>query len=218
MYGFLSDWVRAKIRAQLEEIPVAAAHAMRHLDEGEPSEVLLGDAADLRRRTQQVEETLLEYHLQTCLLPEIKGLAEIGAAVRKLAESRIGALIAVERQDSLSERVRPGVSVDARLSAALLGSIFYPGNPLHDGGVIIRGERIAAAACVFPLAASVPEAHRKFGTRHRAAIGLSQASDALVMVVSEETGRASIALTGRLYTVSEPSRLLDDLLSISRQI
>jgi diadenylate cyclase len=214
-YAFLSDWVRSRIFTLLEEIPPTVTEAIDALDRSEPCDVLLGIAADLRRQVQQVEDALLDYQLQTCLLPEMQGLAEIGHAVFRLAGRRTGALIAIERRDPIGDVVRLGVSLDARVSAPLLESIFYSGNPLHDGGVIIRDQRVVSAACVFPLAAHLADTYRKFGTRHRAAVGLSQATDALVLVVSEETGHASISLAGRLYTVPDPKRLLDQIVALS---
>ncbi len=114
------------------------------------------------------------------------------------AQKHIGALIALENQDSLDEYAGHGVSLNANLSCELLESIFETTTPLHDGGVIIRGMSIAYAAAIFPLADDSTQLTRTMGTRHRAALGLSQKCDAVIIVVSEETGLVSIAREGIL--------------------
>lgn len=117
----------------------------------------------------------------------------------RLADQRIGALIAIERAESLSVYEETGVRLDAPLVSELLQTLFYPPGPLHDGGVIVRGERILAAGCIFPLTDRQRPELKGLGTRHQAAIGLSEASDAVVIVVSEETGLISIAHDGKLF-------------------
>jgi diadenylate cyclase len=121
-------------------------------------------------------------------------LEELLLGVARLAERRYGALIALERRTPLGEYAATGEVLDARLSARLLVTLFYPGTPLHDGGAILREGRLLAAGCLFPLS----EAQVGLGTRHRAALGLSEVSDALVLVVSEETGSVRLAEGGRL--------------------
>ena len=120
----------------------------------------------------------------------------VRAAV-SLAEGKIGALIAVEREASLRSVEEGGTPVDAVLTPELLTCIFYPHTPLHDGGVVVRGTRVAAAACFFPLSQH-EDIGRTLGSRHRAAIGLSEETDALIIVVSEETGALSVAYHGKL--------------------
>jgi len=120
-----------------------------------------------------------------------------------LADHKVGALIAIEREIGTRAIQETGTKIDAPVVPELLGSIFFPHTPLHDGGVIIRGNRIMAAGCVFPLSQRV-ELHKSLGTRHRAAIGLSEETDAVVIAVSEETGTISVSYRGRL------SRGLDD--------
>jgi len=115
-----------------------------------------------------------------------------------LAAKRIGALIAVERRQTLRMYEDGAKAIDALVTADLLISIFTPGGPLHDGAVVIRGSRIAAANAFLPLTAS-PEPSLAHGTRHRAALGLSEESDAFVIVVSEENGSVAVALEGKLY-------------------
>ena len=118
-------------------------------------------------------------------------------AVARLSKERIGALIAIERDASLSELTENGITIDAELNSYLIESIFFPKSALHDGGVVVRDDRIVAASCLFPLSQN-PDIDKRLGTRHRAAIGLSEETDALVVVVSEETGKISIASGGKL--------------------
>jgi len=118
-------------------------------------------------------------------------------AIEQLSESKIGALIVFERSTGLSEFLESGVGLDAEISSELLISIFSPKNPLHDGAVIIQGERIASAGCLLPLS-DTRLLDRRLGTRHRAAVGMSEQTDALVFVISEKTGIISIAENGYL--------------------
>jgi diadenylate cyclase len=122
------------------------------------------------------------------------------AAVR-LSREKIGALFAIERRNLLHHISQSGVLLDSEAREDLLVTVFWPKSPLHDGGVILRGDRVVAAACIFPLAER-RELPSSLGTRHRAAIGLSEESDAVVVVVSEETGRISIAHQGELHPVA----------------
>ncbi|MEE9295874.1 MAG: diadenylate cyclase CdaA [Phycisphaerae bacterium] len=134
----------------------------------------------------------------------------IVTAVSHLSQKKIGALIAVERDVGVEAIVEGGVRLDAKLSAELLETIFWPGSILHDLGVVIRRSRIAAAACQFPIAES-GEVALALGSRHRAAVGLSHDCDAVVIVVSEETGSISVAQSGKLrrgLTIDELRRLL----------
>jgi len=117
--------------------------------------------------------------------------------VERLADVRIGALIAIEQSIQLQEAVELGIPVDCQATPEMLETIFFPNNAIHDGGVIIKGDRIAFAACIFPLTQR-QDLNKSLGTRHRAAIGLSEETDALVVVVSEETGAISHAYKGQL--------------------
>ena len=116
--------------------------------------------------------------------------------VERLAEVRIGALIAIEQSIRLREAVESGLVVDCEATPEMLETIFFPNNAIHDGGVIIKGDRIAFAACIFPLTRR-QDLNKSLGTRHRAAIGLSEETDAVVVVVSEETGAVSYAYKGQ---------------------
>jgi len=127
-------------------------------------------------------------------------------AVCMLAEQRVGALIAVEREIGTRTIQESGVRLDASVNPELLASIFFPHTPLHDGGVIIRGNRIVSAACVFPLSQN-PDLHKQLGMRHRSAVGLCEETDAVVVVVSEETGTISVSYRGRLSRGLDEERL-----------
>lgn len=140
-------------------------------------------------------------------------IEEITRAVQGMAAARTGALIAVERATGLEDIAATGTPLNAKVSAELLGAIFYPGNPLHDGGVVIKGDTIEAAACILPLS-SDDGLPRTVGTRHRAALGLSETTDALIIVVSEETGNISLAREGTMTSILQPRLLADELRSI----
>ncbi|NLT57789.1 MAG: TIGR00159 family protein [Clostridiales bacterium] len=122
-------------------------------------------------------------------------LREISDACEHLSQARVGALIVFERGTDLGDILGTGIALDAAISSELIESIFFVNNPLHDGAVFIRGDRVAAASCLLPLTQN-QNLSKELGTRHRAAIGLSEVSDALVVVVSEETGKISIVQDG----------------------
>ena len=131
-----------------------------------------------------------------------KMVSEIMNAVEYLRKSRIGALIVIERDISLRDYIERSKGIYADISSELLISIFFPRNPLHDGGVIIQGDRITSAGAVFPISLNT-KINKRLGTRHRAALGISEESDAIALVVSEETGKISIAIGGVLnYNLS----------------
>ena len=144
----------------------------------------------------------------------IKGAREpiepIVSAVERLSKKKIGALIAIERSTELGGLIETGVQLDAIVSAELIENIFWPGAPLHDLGMIIHGGRIRAARCQFPLAES-SDIDRSLGSRHRAAVGMSEEVDAVVVVVSEETGTISIAVNGQLRRALTHGALMEML-------
>ncbi len=146
-------------------------------------------------------------------------LRAVVSAAARLSARKHGALIILQRLDNLDELTQTGVQMNARVTPELLLQIFYPNTPLHDGGVIIAGPSIVAAACVLPLSASgilnrSPE--RQMGLRHRAALGTSETSDAIALVVSEETGAISIAHAGRMLRRLDPDRLENILTAFFR--
>ncbi|HEX2091460.1 MAG TPA: diadenylate cyclase CdaA [Longimicrobiaceae bacterium] len=133
---------------------------------------------------------------------------EIAEAVEELSRNKNGAIIAIEREIGLGEYVETGTPLQARVSAPLLTTIFTPYSPLHDGAVIIRGDTVIAAGAILPLT-QFAIADRSLGTRHRAALGLSEETDALVVVVSEETSRISVAFRGQLQRGLDRDRLVE---------
>ena len=126
-----------------------------------------------------------------------KMVYEIMDAIEYLKKNRIGALIVIERDISLQEYIEPATKIYADVSSALLGTIFFPNNPLHDGGVIIQGDKITCAGSVFKTSMD-PTLSKRLGTRHRAALGVAEETDAIALIVSEETGRISIAVNGNM--------------------
>ena len=145
---------------------------------------------------------------------------EMVNAVDYLRKERIGALIVIERDISLGNYIDKAKKLYADLSSDLLVAIFYEGNPLHDGGVIIQGDRITCAGAVFPTSNS-SKINRRLGTRHRAALGVAEESDAICIVVSEETGRVSIALKGEMLynlTIDDVRMMLIDELRPKQEI
>ena len=174
---------------------------------------------EIRRALEHVGRTaFLEKHLLILEDDEVmeKVTTEIVTAVDSLAKTRTGALIAIEQKTGLAEIIASGTEIDSIVSAALLENIFVVNTPLHDGATIIRNNRIIAAGCVLPLTSS-NDINKKLGTRHRAAIGLSESSDALVIVVSEETGTISLTVNGRLTRNYDKDRLKDILMRILKR-
>ena len=135
---------------------------------------------------------------------------ELSNAIERLSRSGIGAIVAVEREVPLDDYVHSGSEMQAKVSADLLTTIFTPYSPLHDGAVIIRGDTIVGAGCILPLSQAAL-LDRSLGTRHRAALGLSEETDALVLVVSEETSAISAAVQGRLWRNLTSAQLRDML-------
>ena len=154
---------------------------------------------EIRNVLEQLGRTQLLGRHKVLTVDERERLVyEIVQAVDYLRKARIGALIVLERDTSLANYIDKAKKIYAGLSSDLLISIFFPNNPLHDGGVIIQGDRISCAGAVFPTSNS-SKVNKKFGTRHRAALGITEESDAISVVVSEETGRLSIAVKGELF-------------------
>jgi len=137
-------------------------------------------------------------------------IEDVSLVATKLSKERVGALIVLKRSVGLDEFIEDAVILDARLNRKLLGTIFLPQSPLHDGAVIIEGDRIKAAGCLLPLSFD-PDLDPNLGTRHRAALGLSERSDAVVVIVSEQTGAISLAREGRLVRNLDAALLRDSL-------
>ena len=157
---------------------------------------------------------LLGRHKMLTVDEREKVVYEIVTAMDALRKTRIGALIIIERDNSLNDYIQKSKKIYAEISSELLQSIFFPNNPLHDGGVIIQGDKITSARAVFPTSDN-PRVSKRLGTRHRAALGIAEITDCISLIVSEETGRLSIAVNGELHynlTLDEVKlALLDEL-------
>ncbi|MEA2012053.1 MAG: diadenylate cyclase CdaA [Verrucomicrobiota bacterium] len=154
-------------------------------------------------------------HRQSLLLSkkrEKRLLVHLLKSVFSLAEKKIGALIVIERDIGLRNYAETGTAINSKLSSALLSTFFYPNTPLHDGAVIIKGQKILAAGCFLPLTDN-PELQQTLGTRHRAAVGMTEETDAIVIVVSEESGTVSLANRGRLLRGVDKTRLKRHMLN-----
>ena len=143
-------------------------------------------------------------------LSSMEMIQDVQRAVLAMSRRRVGALIVVEQKTGLGDIIHTGTKLDGLLTGALLENIFEPNTPLHDGAVIVRGNRIAAAGCFLPLSDAITLA-RELGTRHRAALGVSTVSDSVTIVVSEETGAISIARDGKLVRYIDAKALQDIL-------
>lgn len=168
-----------------------------------PLAVIIIFQPEIRNVLESIGRSQLLGRHKTLTVDEREKLVyEIINAVEYLKKNRIGALIVLERDYSLAQYIEPANKLYADISSELLISIFFPNNPLHDGGVIIQGDKITCAGSVFPTSLN-PSISKRLGTRHRAALGISESSDAIAVVVSEETGRISIAVGGTLnYNLS----------------
>ncbi len=142
-----------------------------------------------------------------------RAVTEITKAVEKLSAQNTGALMVIERETGLEDIAATGRMMNADISEDLLIAVFYHGNPLHDGAALIRKNQIVSAACILPLTQE-QDLPRTVGTRHRAALGLSENSDAIIVVVSEETGNVSLAVGGTMNSILQPRLLADELLSL----
>ena len=181
-----------------------------------PLAIIIIFQPEIRNALEQLGKTKLLGRHKTLTVTERERLvSELGIALDYLRKNRIGALIVFERDTSLSNYIDKAKKIYAEISNELLCSIFFPDNPLHDGGVIIQGDKITCAGAVFPTTVDM-KFSKRLGTRHRAAIGISEESDAIAIIVSEETGRVSVAIGGKLnYNLSVDEvklMILDELM------
>ncbi len=168
-----------------------------------PLAIIIIFQPEIRNTLEQLGKTnLLGRHKTLTVNERERVISELGIALDYLRKNRIGALIVFERDTSLSSYIDKAKKIYADISNELLCSIFFPNNPLHDGGVIIQGDKVTCAGAVFPTTVDM-KFSKRLGTRHRAAIGISEESDAIAIIVSEETGRISVAVGGKLnYNLS----------------
>ena len=183
---FLSDWL------QLETVN----WLIRYLGAYVPVAIIVLFQSDIRRALAHFGRARFFRYFERATSTD-ETLEELVTAATTLSARRIGAIMVVERQIGLRNYIEGGIPLDATVTYDLMATIFQPGSPLHDGAVIVQGDRVAAAACFLPLSVN-PRVSRELGTRHRAAIGLTEENDAVAIVVSEETGTVSVAIAGSL--------------------
>ncbi|MED1204027.1 sporulation-specific diadenylate cyclase CdaS [Heyndrickxia acidicola] len=162
---------------------------------------VLGGLENVKEYLIGIEAMASSFYLNCYLSSFTDTYKDLSTSVQQLSSHRHGALIVVERSDSLDPFIHKGTTIDAMVTHQLLETIFYPGNPLHDGAVLIRGNKVASAGNVLPLTSKKLQ-DESLGTRHRAALGISEKSDALTLVVSEETGKISFTLNGTLHPIN----------------
>jgi uncharacterized protein (TIGR00159 family) len=201
----LDDTIKDNVRTYLQQISIEASNLIKHLDTSD--HCILCDFEEMRRLFQDVQATAASYYLRHYLSPYTFEYAALSLAIHNLSEKRHGALIVIEREQNVDSLIQKGIPIQAPVSATLVETLFYPGTPLHDGAVLIRNNQLISAANVLPLS-SIILTNKKLGTRHRAAIGMSEKSDALILVVSEETGKISFALDGSLYPIHSSKNMI----------
>ncbi|MFJ9291875.1 sporulation-specific diadenylate cyclase CdaS [Bacillus halotolerans] len=190
----------AKIQSHLEQILGDASLILKTLHEKD--QCLLCELDDLGRIFQNMHGIASSFYLQSYIEQFTPSFVELAKAIKNLSENKHGALIVIERADLVDKFIQKGTSLHAEISASLIESIFFPGNPLHDGALLVRDHTLVSAGNVLPLTTQEVDIH--LGTRHRAALGMSGYTDALVLVVSEETGKMSFAKDGVLYPLISP--------------
>lgn len=194
--------LKHKLEEHLIEIKQQIRQIIEKLDQDQTC--LLNDLDHVRSKFLEAEALSSTYYLNCFLYPFTKKYKEIATSIYHLSQKKMGALIVIQREDLLESFITPGISLSAEITSPLLESIFIQGSPLHDGAVLVRHDMIISAANVLPLTDRT-YGERKLGTRHRAAIGLTELCDALVLVVSEETGKTSFCMQGTLYPLSIPT-------------
>lgn len=190
--------MKEQLKQQLRHISAEIQCSLDTLDNDE-NNCLLSRFDEIREAFKQVESIAASFYLQCYLSSFTTHYLDLSICIQHLSERRHGALIVIQRNDLLDMFMHSGIMLEATLTYSLLEAIFYPGNPLHDGALLIQSDRIVSAANVLPVSNITVE--KKMGTRHRAAIGLTERTDALVLVVSEETGNASFAYKGILHPI-----------------
>ncbi|WP_338472300.1 sporulation-specific diadenylate cyclase CdaS [Niallia sp. XMNu-256] len=191
--------MKEQLSSRIKEITNELNHSLEVL--GNDNYCLLGNLESIKEKFIVMESIASSFYLNCYLSAFTDKYEDLSTSVQWLSKNRYGALIAVERGDPLESLIQKGTAINALLTPALLETIFYPGNPLHDGAVLIRANQIVSAANFLPLTSKVISG-KKLGSRHRAALGLSEQSDALVLIVSEETGKISFALNGKFYPIN----------------
>ncbi|SDM81175.1 TIGR00159 family protein [Paenibacillus sp. yr247] len=197
--------MKEQLKQLLSHITTEIQRSLDNLEN--ENECLLSQFSEIREAFKKVESIAASFYLQCYLSSFTTNYLDLSISIQHLSERRHGALIVIQRNDPLDAFMHSGITLEATLTYSLLESIFYPGSPLHDGALLIQSDRIVSAANVLPVSNVTVE--KKLGTRHRAAIGLTERTDALVLVVSEETGNASFAYKGVLHPINSIEPMIE---------
>ncbi|MBG9911231.1 hypothetical protein ABD83_07120 [Bacillus xiamenensis] len=189
---------KLEMKSHLMQMMMDARKIVDSLDETE--QCLLCELESLHDQFNEMHAEASSFYLQSYMEEFTPGFAQFSLAIENLSKQKHGALIVIQRRDEVEDYIQKGTNLHAKISASLIESIFYPGNPLHDGALLVKENTLVSAANVLPLTSK--KVSPSLGTRHRAAIGLSSMTDALVLVVSEETGKMSFAKEGVLYPLT----------------
>ena len=191
--------MKETLKEELLNVILSLQQSVKEMDTD--ANCLLGNFEKIKEQFMAIEMKAATFYLNCYLSPFTEKYPELSYSVQNMSTRKHGGLIVIQREDSLECLIQPGVHIGAEVTHSLVESIFFPGNPLHDGAVLINHNVIESAANVLPLSER-SMGDKKLGTRHRAALGLSEMSDALIMIVSEETGRISFAFRGNLYPIT----------------
>ncbi|WP_341299526.1 sporulation-specific diadenylate cyclase CdaS [Lysinibacillus sp. FSL H8-0500] len=191
--------MKETLKEELLNVILSLQQSVKEMDTD--ANCLLGNFEKIKEQFMAIEMKAATFYLNCYLSPFTEKYPELSYSVQNMSTRKHGGLIVIQREDSLECLIQPGVHIGAEVTHSLVESIFFPGNPLHDGAVLINHNVIESAANVLPLSER-SMGDKKLGTRHRAALGLSEVSDALIMIVSEETGRISFAFRGNLYPIT----------------
>ncbi|WP_316568680.1 sporulation-specific diadenylate cyclase CdaS [Neobacillus sp. YIM B06451] len=191
--------MKQSLKKDISQVITALQSSLETMDN--ENYCLLGNFERIKNQFIQVEMTAASFYLNCYLSPFTDKYSDLTICVQNMSARKHGGLIVIQREDALEPYIHLGIAIGAELSHSLLESIFFPGNPLHDGAVLVSQNHILSAANVLPLS-NRNVGDNKLGTRHRAALGLSEKCDALVLVVSEETGKISFAFNGNLYPIT----------------
>ncbi|AXI08062.1 hypothetical protein CUC15_03370 [Oceanobacillus zhaokaii] len=194
----LTEPMKTQLKKNLHQVSVDIEAMLHTMDRNDCS--ILSEFEHVHDVLSELQKKTASHYLNAYLSPFTDSYQALTTAIQHLSVQKHGALMAIERKEPVESLIHSGTPILANVSYALLESIFYPGTALHDGAVLIKENKIISAGNVLPLSQQDNKG-KKLGTRHRAAVGLSEKSDAIVLVVSEETGRASFALQGTLYPI-----------------
>jgi len=190
------------IKEEIRQVIAALQNNLEAMDN--ENYCLLGNFEKIKEHFISIDMKAATFYLNCYLAPFTDKYPDLSICVQNMSNLKHGGLIVIHREESLEPFIKPGIPIRAELTHSLLESFFFPGNPLHDGAVLIKANQIISAANVLPLSDRYV-GDEKLGTRHRAALGLTERSDALVLVVSEETGRVSFGFNGNLYRINTGS-------------